>query len=220
VVSYRPRAWHLVAVALIALFDLMVLYMVLRPNVSDEYRAYYIDRTASCFPRIISEYYPLGVPISFVPGRNGYLRDTNRWCGFMPPNNVGIKSFGDYGILKLKFPVPDDDLLLTFSSWANTSKDKPARDVQVLVNGEQVGTITFATALRVNGKFVIPQSVAKASKDGAMEIRFNVPVTGPPGTNSEPVTLQLRLEALRVSPLGNTKKEAGFPPPPQSAKLR
>jgi len=218
--TYRPRAWHLVAVALIALFDLIVLYMVLRPNVDDAYRAYYIDRTASCFPRIISMYYPLGEPISFVPGRSGYNRDNLRWCGFMPPNNVGIKSFGDYGILKLKFPVPDDDLLLTFSSWANTDSSKPTRDVQVVVNGEQVGTVTFASALRVNGRFVVPERLAKASKDGAMEIRFNVPRTGPPGTNSEPVTLQLRLEALRLSPLGNTSKEAGFPPPPATAKLR
>jgi len=109
---YTPRAWHLVATALIALFGAVVLYMVLNPRVADDYRSYYIDRTSSCFPRLISFYYPLGAPVSFVKDRNGYERDTIRWCGFMPVKNDGIKSFGDYGILKLKFPMPDDDLLL------------------------------------------------------------------------------------------------------------
>lgn len=218
---YTPRSWHLLVVALIALLDLGVLYMVLRPNVTDDYRAYYIDRTASCFPRITSGYYPLGQPISFVPGRNGYDRDTVRWCGFMPPNSTGMRSFGDYGILKFSIPLPDDDLLLTFSSFANTSADKPRREVKVLVNGQRVGTLVYVDAKRVNGRIVIPQRVAKAGgKD--LSIRFEVPRIGPPGTNSEPVTLQLRLEALRLTPLGNTppapgtlghKGEAGFPPP-------
>src|SRR4051812_14287743 len=112
--TYKARSWHLLAVAVIVLFDLVVLYMVLRPNVTDDYRAYYIDRSASCFPRITSGYYPLGAPITFVPGRNGYARDTVRWCGFMPPSSTGIRSFGDYGILRITTPLPDDDLLLTF----------------------------------------------------------------------------------------------------------
>ena len=219
--TYKPRPWHLLMVTLIALFDLVVLYMVLKPNVSDDYRAYYIDRSASCFPRITSGYYPLGAALTFVPGRNGYARDTVRWCGFMPPNSTGIRSFGDYGILKFSTPLPDDDLLLTFSSWVNTAADKPRREVKVMVNGEQVGTLVYVDAKRVNGRIVIPQRVAKAGgKD--LEIRFEVPRIGPAGTNSEPVTLQLRLEGLRITALGNTppargtlghKGEAGFPPP-------
>ncbi|MBI4920972.1 MAG: hypothetical protein HY834_04435 [Devosia nanyangense] len=214
-VRYRPRAWHLVIVALIAAFDLVVLYMVLNPRVADDYRAYYIDRSASCFPRIASGYYPLGAPVSFVTGRNGYQRDTIRWCGFMAAKTDGIKSFGDYGILKLKFPVPDNDLLLTFSSWVNSSADKPPRDVQVVVNGERLETITYTTARRVNGRFVIPAWLAKRG-DGGLEIKFEVPRIGPPGTNSEPVTLQLRLEALRVSVLAENKAVER----PSPAKLR
>ena len=209
---YTSRPWHLVAVALIVLFDLVVLYMVIRPNVTDDYRAYYIDRTASCFPRadnVASGYYPLGAPISFVPDRSGYKLDTVRWCGFMPPSNTGIRSFGDYGVIRMKLPLPDDDLLLTFSSWANTDASKPERDVQVVVNGERVGTLPFKSAKRMDGRIVIPQRVAKAGGKDAdgndvLLIRFEVPRTGPPGTNSEPVTLQLRLEALRVTALGNT----------------
>ncbi|MEO6013331.1 MAG: hypothetical protein ABIQ30_07080 [Devosia sp.] len=205
--SYTPRKWHLVATGLIALFGAIVLWMMLNPRVTDDYRSYYIDRTSSCFPRLISFYYPLGAPVSFVKGRNGYDRDTIRWCGFMPVKNDGIKSFGDYGVLKLKFPLPDDDLLLTFSSWANTGTDKPARDVGIVVNGERVGKVTFTNAKRVNGRFVIPRSVAKLG-DGALEIRFEVPRIAPAGTNSEPVTLQVRLEAVRLVPLSKA------PPPP------
>lgn len=207
--NYTPRAWHLIIVAMIAVFDLIVLYMVIKPNVTDDYRAYYIDRSASCFPRadnVATGYYPLGEPISFVPDRNGYTLDTVRWCGFMPPSNTGIRSFGDYGVLRVLMPLPDDDFLLTFTSWANTDSSKPERDVQVLVNNERVGTLAFTSGKRIDGKFLIPHVVARAGgKDAAgndiMLIKFMVPRTGAPGTNSEPITLQLRLESMRIAPL-------------------
>jgi hypothetical protein len=219
---YRPRAWHLLVVALIAIFDLGVLWMVLRPQVAQDYYDYYIDRSASCFPRITSSYYPLGQPVSFVPGRSGYKLDTVRWCGFMPPSTTGIRSFGDYGILRLKFADPGQNLLLTFTSWVNTDKDKTRREVEVLVNGERVGTLTFATALRVDGKLIIPARLVTAGK-GEMQIRFNMPRTGPPGTNGEPVTLQLRLESMRLVPLSEAStpsnaKETGVSPSPRSRR--
>jgi hypothetical protein len=230
VITYRPKYWHLLVVAVIAVFDAFVLYMVLNPRVADDYYAYYITRSASCFPRITSGFYPYGEPVNFVPGRNGYDRDTIRFCGFMPPSTTGIRSFGDYGVIRFSNPPPPGDLLLTFSSWANTDASKPRREVQVVVNGEQVANLVFATAARVDGRIVIPARVAALDPKG-MEIRFNVPRTGPPGTNSEPVTLQLRLEALRVAaldksppppstPLGGdvpqTKRETGSSPSPRT----
>ena len=225
--TYTPKAWHLIIVAMIAVFDLIVLYMVLKPNVADEYRAYYIDRTASCFPRadnVANGYYPLGEPITFVPDRNGFELDTIRWCGFMPPSNTGIRSFGDYGILRIKMPLPDDDFLLTFTSWGNTDSSKPERDVQVLVKDTRVGTLEFTSAKRIDGKFLVPQVVARGGgKDAAgnniVTIKFMVPRTGTPGTNSEPVTLQLRLESLRLAPLKSIAAEmavrAGRPREPK-----
>ncbi len=242
VITYRPKLWHLLVVALIALFDGAALYMVINPNVTPEYRAYYIDRTASCFPRadnVATGFYPLGEPINFVTGnnniepRNGYSLDTLRYCGFMPPSSTGIRSFGDYGIIRIKGPFPADDLLLTFASWTNTGADKPRREVEVEANGEEIGTLVYTTRDQVNGKMVIPQRLVAAG-NGWLEIRFNVPRIGPPGTNSEPVTLQLRLEAMRVSALKDNaaladpppgtivetpaNEEAGSPPPPKGHK--
>jgi hypothetical protein len=50
-------------------------------------------------------------------------------------------------------------------------------------------------------------------------IKFTVPRTGTPGTNSEPVTLQLRLESLRFAPLKSIAAEmaarAGRRPEPK-----
>lgn len=209
--TYRPRIWHLVVTAFVGLFGACVAFAVLNPRVTDDYRNYYIDRSWSCFPRLISYYYPLGEPVSFVAGRPGYDRDSVRWCGFMPAKVDGIKSFGEYGILKFKFDIPDEDLLLTFSSWANTNSTKPARDVTITVNGQQVGVITFKDAKRVNGNIVIPEAVAKAAEDGMVEIRWNVPTIAPPGTNTEPVTLQVRLEAVRIVPLSKAPPPATTP---------
>jgi len=205
--TYEPRLWHLIATALVALFGAMVLWMILNPRVADDYRHYYIERSWSCFPRIVTHYYPLGEPVSFVDGRPGYKRDSIRWCGFMPKKADGIKSFGDYGILKLKFDIPDEPLLFTFASWANTNSSKPAYDVDIVVNGTTLGKVTYKDAKRVNGSFIIPADIAKAADDGMVEIRWVVPRIAPPGTNSEPVTLQVRLEAMRLVPLSKA------PPP-------
>jgi hypothetical protein len=95
--------------------------------------------------------------------------------------------------------------------------------VQVVVNGERVGTLTFTSFARINGRMIIPARLVAAGK-GEMEIRFNVPRTGPPGTNGEPVTLQLRLEALRLVPVSQAppllanKKETGSTPSPRSRR--
>ncbi len=210
--TYQPRAWHLAVTALVACFGVVVLWMVLNPRVEDDYRHYYMDRSWSCFPRIISHYYALGEPVSFVAGRPGLDGETIRWCGFMPPKSDGIKSFGDYGILKLKFDVPDEPLLLTFSSWANTTANRPEREVEIVANGTTIGTVTYKDARRVNGSLVIPPDVAKASEDGMLELRWKVPRIAPPGTNSEPVTLQVRLEAMRLVPLSKA-------PPPATIQL-
>lgn len=195
---YQPRLWHLIATVLIALFGAVVVWMVLNPNVSDDYKAYYIDRSWSCFPRVITSYYPLGEPVTFAAGRPGYDVDSIRWCGFMPAKADGIKSFGDYGILRMKPALPADDLLLTFSSWANTTASQPEREVGIVVNGERLGKIIFRDHKRVNGTFVVPETLAKSREDGLVEIRFEVPRIAPAGTNSEPVRLQLRLEAVRL----------------------
>ncbi len=209
--TYQPRLWHLIATALVAAFGAVVLWMVLNPRVEDDYRNYYIDRSWSCFPRIISHFYPLGEPVSFVKDRPGYKRDSIRWCGFMPAKTDGIKSFGEYGILKLKFDIPDEPLLFTFSSWANTHSGKPARDVDIVVNGTKIGVVTYKDAKRVNGNFIIPEDVAKSAEDGMVEIRWVVPVVAPPGTNTEPVTLQVRLEAIRLVPLSKAPPPATTP---------
>jgi hypothetical protein len=215
--TYQPRLWHLIVTLFVALFGAVVLWMILNPRVADDYRNYYIDRSWSCFPRLITHYYPLGEPVSFVDGRPGYKRDSIRWCGFMAKKSDGIKSFGDYGILKLKFDIPDEPLLFTFSSWANTNSNKPAYDVDIVVNGTTLGKVTYKDAARVNGSFVIPEDIAKSAADGMVEIRWVVPRIAPPGTNSEPVTLQVRLEAIRLVPLSKAPPagttEIGEPAP-------
>jgi hypothetical protein len=207
---YRPRLWQFAFAMLFGAFALVVSWLAFNPNVADDYRAYYIDRTSSCFPRITSGYYELGTPATFVAGRSGHERDTLRWCGFIEANRQGIRTFGDYGILKLRFAVPDEDLLLSFTSTTNAKTSEPPRDVVVEVNGTKIGTVTYSSAARVMGSMTIPKDVAAANTEGGLDIRFNVPRIGPPGTNSEPVTLQLRLTALRVV------VASAAPPPPET----
>ncbi|MEO6396298.1 MAG: hypothetical protein ABIO40_10365 [Devosia sp.] len=209
-----PRIWHVVFIALFGAFELVVFWLALNPNVDAGYRAYYIDRTASCFPRedsLATGSYLLGEPVSFVPGRNGHDGDTLRWCGFIAPDKQGIRSFGDYGILKLRFPVPDEDLLLTFAGFAPVGGKDPPREIGIEVNGVRIGSTAFRDSKRVTGALIVPRAVTAANAEGGLDIRFRVPRIGPPGTNKEPITLQLRLEALRVVPLSLAPPPATTP---------
>jgi hypothetical protein len=198
----RPRAWHIALIALFGAFELVVIWLALNPKVADDYRAYYIDRTSSCFPRddsVANGAYEVGMPISFVPDRWGHTRDNLRWCGFIASSGQGIRTFGDYGIVRLRFAPPAEDLLVTFTGFANANTKDPAREVTVVANGTPIGSVSFADGRRVTGELVVPARVAAANPDGGLDLRFEVPRIAPPGTNSEPVTLQLRLQALRVS---------------------
>ena len=94
----------------------------------------------------------------------------------------------------------------------------------MVVNGENVETLVFKSARRVNGRIVIPEQIAKLGGEDAhgnniVEIKFVVPRTAPPGLNSEPITLQLRLEAMRLVPLTQGAKlvAAEEPPKPSSS---
>ena len=56
-----------------------------------------------------------------------------------------------------------------------------------------------------------------------MEVRWNVPRIAPPGTNTEPVTLQVRLEAVRIVPVSRAPPPATTPvgePAPKRANPR
>ena len=215
----RPRAWHIVLIALFGAFELVVIWLAFHPNVAEDYRAYYIDRTSSCFPRDESAAngaYILGTPISFVPDRWGHTRDNLRWCGFIASSGPGIRTFGDYGIVRLRFAPPAEDLRVTFTGFANANNKDPAREVTIVANGTAIGTVSFTDARRVTGEAIVPANVAAANPAGGLDLRFEVPRIAPPGTNSEPITLQLRLQALRVAAASDTLPPATTPLAPKA----
>ena len=224
--SYRPRLWHIVLIVLLGLFEFGVFWLAINPNVTDDYRAYYIDRTASCFPRedkVADGSYTLGRPITFVPGRNGHQRDNLRWCGFIANSstNQGIKTFGDYGILRLRFVVPARICFSPFRALPMPTRRSLRGKWRSPSTAKRSTALIFADSKRVLGEMTIPAAVARANPDGGLDIRFEVPRIAPAGTNKEPVTLQLRLEALRVvaaSTESAVGRDSGRPARPQEMK--
>ena len=58
-------------VALAIAFELTVVWLMLHPQVPDDYRAYYIDHTTTCLNQPVSGDYVLGETVSFrSDGRN------------------------------------------------------------------------------------------------------------------------------------------------------
>ncbi len=62
-----PLPAILALIALVAGFELWVAWLALHPQVSSDYRAYYIDQTTTCLNKPVSGLYTLGSTVSFMP---------------------------------------------------------------------------------------------------------------------------------------------------------
>ncbi|PXA98852.1 hypothetical protein DMC47_06575, partial [Nostoc sp. 3335mG] len=103
-----PLALGLYALAaLLALFELAVLWQALHPDVSDEYRAYYIDQTTTCLPQPVTGEYTLGTVLNFRSGGDN-TREL-RPCGWDGPAGDGMHSIGETS--RLRFAVPSRQAL-------------------------------------------------------------------------------------------------------------
>jgi hypothetical protein len=170
-----PRPLFLFGYALLALiivFELVVAWLALHPNVPEDYRAYYLDHTTTCLNQPVTGAYELGQTVSMLPdGREA--AKTIKVCGLEGPVGDGTHVLGERARLRFNFAREADSLILSLRMVA-VDKSPEAQPVKVLINGTQVDELQVAKGEPQDFRVVIPADVVKAA-DGKIDLFLDFP---------------------------------------------
>jgi len=161
-----------VLLALIIVFELIVAWLALHPNVPEDYRAYYLDHTTTCLNQPISGAYELGQTVSMLPdGR--VAAKTIKVCGLEGPVGDGTHVLGESARLRFTYAQQAESLILSLTMTA-VDKSPDAQPVKVSVNGTQVGELQVAKGDPQDFRVVIPAAVVKAAS-GKIDVVLDFP---------------------------------------------
>lgn len=155
--------------ALLALVELAVLWQTLHPRVSDDYRAYYIDRTTTCLPQPVTGTYALGTELDFRSG--GSETRELRPCGWDGVAGDGTHSIGEASRLRFAVDTPQG-LTLTLDLTASTLDGPPQQRVEISAGATPIGEALVASDKTDRFTFAIP---ASAVVDGFVDILLDYP---------------------------------------------
>jgi hypothetical protein len=192
----RPAAIGAYALgALLAGFELTVLWQALHPNVSDDYRAYYIDRTTTCLPQLVTGAYELGTIIDFRAG--GDETRELRPCGWTGPYETGLHSVGQSSRLRFHIGAPQD-LLLTLELTGVTLPGPPQQRVLVSAGDLALGQWLVTPDRTENFTLAIPAAAIDA--EGYLDLLLDYPDAISPGRVANTYWRSVKLTAGRLAP--------------------
>ncbi|HWV21590.1 MAG TPA: hypothetical protein VN036_11215 [Devosia sp.] len=182
--------------AILALFELAVLWQGLHPTVSADYRAYYIDRTTTCLPQPVSGAYVLGTELNFRS--EGDETRELRPCGWEGPAGDGTHSIGQTS--RLRFAVGTTGPLTLMLELTGVTLPGPARQrVRISANGEDIGEI--AVTPDKTERFTVPIPATALDDDGFVDIKLDYPDAISPGKRvANTYWRSVKLTAASLSP--------------------
>lgn len=182
--------------ALLALFELAVLWQALHPNVSADYRAYYIDRTTTCLPQPVTGDYALGTELDFRSGGDN-TRET-RPCGWDGPAGDGMHSIGETSRLRLAIGRRQN-LTLMLELTGVTLPGPAQQRVVISVDGKKLREI--AVTPDKTERFTIPVPIDALDEDGFADIALDYPDAISPGKRvANTYWRSVKLTAASLSP--------------------
>lgn len=167
-----PKIARLVAIAIVAGFELGVFGLIFYPWVTPDYRAYFIDHTSGCWPHKVSGAYEAGTSVSFA-------RDTPELaaisvCGWKLPDGAGSWATGPEALLKFTFPPAGDALMLTIRARAYADFGERHQRVLVAAGDKVLGALEFGSDAFQTKQVTIPKAIAQTSASG-LEIKLGLP---------------------------------------------
>ena len=182
--------------AILALFELAVLWQALHPNVSADYRAYYIDRTTTCLPQPVTGEYVLGTELNFRS--EGDETRELRPCGWTGPAGDGTHSVGETS--RLRFAVDAKGPLTLMLELTGVTLPGPAQQrVLISANGHDIGEVAVTPDL--TERFVISIPASALDDDGFVDLKFDYPDAISPGKRvSNTYWRSIKLTAASLSP--------------------
>lgn len=177
------RAWRLLVLLLIlgvAGVELYVAWLAIHPNVSTNYRAFYIDQSTTCLDKPISGQYRLGQTVSFMPDNQAGARRL-RVCGWDGPAGDGTHSVGTTSLLRFAVTEPTGDLTLAMLVTAISAPDRRDQHIVVTGNGVTLGEATIPDSTQQMLEFRVPESAIDRAHG-----RLDVTIAYPTATEMTP----------------------------------
>jgi hypothetical protein len=163
--------------ALLAGAEIVILGLALNPRVHPDYRAFYIDETATCLNRDRIGSYSLGETISFLhlgKQRERMKRaDSMKVCGWTGPTGDGTHSLGETSRLRVKIPEIPGDLAATLEMAPMVRPPQTTQRVVISVNGARMHETMLSGETPRKVPFVIPQAVLAGAE--ALDMAFDYP---------------------------------------------
>ena len=157
---------------LLLAFEVGVLWLVLHPNVSEDYRAYYITQTTTCLNQPVPGTYSFGTMVSFLPEGRDAAKSV-RVCGWEGPAGDGTHAVGTSARLRFAPAERPDAMTLTLEMIAITREGHPQQRVAVRVGGTSVGDVVVPATGPVTVTLPIPDEVA--ARPGPVEVTLTFP---------------------------------------------
>lgn len=158
--------------ALLLGFEFVVLWLMLHPNVPDDYRAYYISLTTTCLNQPVPGTYSFGTVVSFRPDGRDAAKPV-RVCGWEGPAGDGTHAVGTSARLRFDPKERPEHMALALEMIAVKKDGVPTQRVDVQLDGTSIGTVTI-DALTA-GRFLLPVPDALAKADGPYEVTLGFP---------------------------------------------
>lgn len=157
-------------VGLVALFELVVFWLMLHPNVPPDYRAYYIDKTTTCLNQPVSGSYTLGTTVRFTPEDKDAAK-LIRVCGLEGPTGDGNHAVGTSARLRFTYAEPASVLTLQLSMVAiQKGGTVMPQHVEIVANGALLDTVLLDQP--EPQQFSLPLA---APADGKLELELRFP---------------------------------------------
>jgi hypothetical protein len=207
-----PRSVAYGLAALVALFELYVVFLMLHPQVSADYRAYYLDRTTTCLPEPVSGSYVLGTTISFrSEGRK--LAAPLKACGWLTPYGEGTPTKGETARLRFSLPPRTRALTLSLTLRPVVKDNVTSQRVVVSANGVLIDTLHLPDGPSRTLSVDIPPDVVEQG-NGALDVKLDFPdaisfEAGGRGSNTQKRAILLSAVQLAPAVIDKEQEEPG-----------
>ncbi|TIS60956.1 MAG: hypothetical protein E5W93_09485 [Mesorhizobium sp.] len=195
--AIRPGGYALAGA--LAAAEIAILALALNPNVNDDYRAYYIDKTTTCLNRDAIGRYTPGRTVSF---RSDGAREATgmRVCGWSGPVADGTHSLGESSRLRLALPPLRDGLRATLELAAVIRPSRTSQRIVISANDVEVHRLTLSGSAPTIVSFVIPHAVLAGK--ATLDMRFDYPDGIPQSADASNIyNRAIKLRSFRLDAL-------------------
>jgi hypothetical protein len=182
----------------VALFELVVFWLMLHPTAPPDFRAYYIDKTTTCLNQPVAGTYALGTRVDFTDkGRE--VAKPLRVCGWQGPVGDGNHAVGTSARLRFVYTEPAVPQRLELTLVAIERDEQPTQRVVVRFNGEEIETVIVSADEPQEFTLAIPAELGLAA-NGRVELELAFPDAVRSDTSPDTQARSIKLLAAALLP--------------------